>query len=59
MFFRTSNDHAAVAIDQLLVVLSHSRYDEKTEIEARGLFEAVSHKPDGVFLWIQSRWQMN
>lgn len=33
-----------------------SRYEEKTEIEARELFEAVSHKPDGVFLWIQSRW---
>ena len=33
-----------------------SRYEEKTEIEARVLFEAVSHKPDGVFLWIQSRW---
>jgi hypothetical protein len=33
-----------------------SRYDEKTEIEARGLFEAVSHKPDGVFLWLRSRW---
>jgi HEPN domain-containing protein len=33
-----------------------SRYEEKTEIDARGLFQAVSHKPDGVFLWIQSRW---
>ena len=32
-----------------------SRYDEKTETDARELFEAVSHKPDGVFLWIQSR----
>jgi hypothetical protein len=28
----------------------------KTEIQARELFEAVSHKPDGVFVWIQSRW---
>ena len=33
-----------------------SRYEEKTEVQARVLFEAVSHKPDGVFLWIQSRW---
>jgi hypothetical protein len=33
-----------------------SRYEEKTEGQARELFNAVSHKPDGVFLWIQSRW---
>ena len=33
-----------------------SRYEEKTEAEARALFEAVNQKPDGVFLWIQSRW---
>jgi len=33
-----------------------SRYEEKTEAEARALYEAVSHKPDGVFRWIQSRW---
>jgi HEPN domain-containing protein len=33
-----------------------SRYEEKTEAEARELYEAVSHKPDGVFRWIQSRW---
>jgi HEPN domain-containing protein len=33
-----------------------SRYEERTESEARRLFEAVSHKPDGVFPWIQSRW---
>jgi HEPN domain-containing protein len=33
-----------------------SRYEEKTEDKARELYEAVSHKPDGVFLWIQSRW---
>ncbi len=33
-----------------------SRYEEKTEIQAREMFEAVSHKPDGVFVWIQSRW---
>jgi hypothetical protein len=34
-----------------------SRYDEtRPEGEARAMFEAVSHKPDGVFLWIQTRW---
>lgn len=32
-----------------------SRYEEKTEAEARRLYEAVSHNPDGVFRWIQSR----
>jgi HEPN domain-containing protein len=34
-----------------------SRYIEtRTEPEARAMFEAVTHKPDGVFKWIQSRW---
>jgi hypothetical protein len=33
-----------------------SRYEEKTEAEARLLYKAVSHKPDGVFRWIRSRW---
>jgi len=33
-----------------------SRYEEKTEAEAKRLYEAVSHNPDGVFRWIQSRW---
>ncbi len=33
-----------------------SRYQEMTEIQARALHEAVSHHPDGVFLWIQSGW---
>ncbi len=33
-----------------------SRYEERTEAEARVLYEAVSHNPDGVFRWIQSRW---
>lgn len=32
-----------------------SRYEEKTEAEAKALFEAVSN-PNGVFQWIQSRW---
>ena len=33
-----------------------ARYDDKTEAEARILYEAVSHKPDGVFQWLQTRW---
>ncbi len=33
-----------------------SRYEEKTEAQARELYEAVSHDPDGVFRWIQSHW---
>ena len=34
-----------------------SRYDEtRPEAEARTMFEAVSYKPGGVFLWIQTRW---
>jgi hypothetical protein len=33
-----------------------SRYEEKTEAEARSLFEAVTHDPDGILRWIQIRW---
>lgn len=33
-----------------------SRYEEKTENEARALYEAVSNNPDGVFRWMQSHW---
>jgi HEPN domain-containing protein len=33
-----------------------SRYEEKTEAEAKLLYEAVTHDPDGVFRWIQSHW---
>jgi HEPN domain-containing protein len=33
-----------------------SRYEEKSEADAKRLYEAVSHKADGVFRWIQSRW---
>ncbi len=34
-----------------------SRYVEvRPEAEAKAMFEAVSHDPDGVFKWIQSRW---
>lgn len=33
-----------------------SRYEDKTEAEARSLYEAVTHNPDGVLQWIQTRW---
>jgi hypothetical protein len=33
-----------------------SRYDDKSEAQARDLYQAVTHNPDGVFLWIQTRW---
>ena len=33
-----------------------SRYQDKSEAEAKLLFEAISNYPDGVFQWIQSRW---
>jgi HEPN domain-containing protein len=33
-----------------------SRYERKTEAEARELFEAITNVPDGVLPWIQTRW---
>ncbi|HEY7156545.1 MAG TPA: hypothetical protein VH575_21435 [Gemmataceae bacterium] len=33
-----------------------SRYEEKSEAEAKTLYEAVNNNPDGVFRWIQTRW---
>ena len=33
-----------------------SRYEEKTEIEARDLYEAITNEPDGVLLWIRTSW---
>jgi hypothetical protein len=33
-----------------------SRYEIKTEVQARALYEAVTHKTDGVYRWIQSHW---
>jgi hypothetical protein len=33
-----------------------SRYELKTEVEARTLYEAVTHDPDGVLKWIQIHW---
>jgi hypothetical protein len=33
-----------------------SRYESKTEAEARALYEAISHNPDGVLQWIRNYW---
>jgi HEPN domain-containing protein len=33
-----------------------SRYERRTEAEARELFQAITNVPDGVLTWIQSRW---
>jgi hypothetical protein len=33
-----------------------SRYEEWTEAQASTLYEAVSHDPDGVLRWLQTRW---
>lgn len=33
-----------------------SRYEQKTEAEARNLYDAVTHDPDGVLRWIQQHW---
>jgi hypothetical protein len=33
-----------------------SRYESKTEAEARALYEAITHDPDGILRWIQNYW---
>jgi len=33
-----------------------SRYQDKTEADAKALYGSIADKPDGVFQWIQSRW---
>jgi HEPN domain-containing protein len=33
-----------------------SRYQPRTEAEARGLYEAITHDPDGVLPWIKNFW---
>jgi hypothetical protein len=33
-----------------------SRYEERPEADARRLYEAITHNPDGVFVWIQRHW---
>lgn len=33
-----------------------SRYEQKTEAQARNLHEAITQDPDGVLKWIQKHW---
>ena len=33
-----------------------SRYESKTEAEAKDLFTAITHTPDGVLEWIRNYW---
>jgi hypothetical protein len=33
-----------------------SRYEEHTDADARQLYQAITHNPDGVFVWIQQHW---
>ena len=33
-----------------------SRYEVKTEKDARDLYKAITDKPDGVLQWIQTHW---
>lgn len=33
-----------------------SRYEDRTEEEAKTLYAAITQKPNGVFPWIRSRW---
>jgi len=33
-----------------------SRYESKTEAEARDLFAAITHRPDGVLRWLRNYW---
>ncbi len=33
-----------------------SRYESKTEAEAKGLFAAITDKPDGVLRWLKNYW---
>jgi hypothetical protein len=33
-----------------------SRYEQKTKVEARELFNAITNVPNGVLPWLQARW---
>lgn len=33
-----------------------SRYKTRTETEARELFDAITHNPDGVLRWVKKFW---
>ena len=42
--------------DVVLKWTEHSRYDNKSEAEARKLYEAITTSPDGVLSWIKRYW---
>jgi hypothetical protein len=33
-----------------------SRYDQRTQMDAQALYDAITTNPDGVFPWIQLHW---
>ncbi len=33
-----------------------SRYEQKTQLEAQALYDAIANHPDGVLPWIRIRW---
>ena len=33
-----------------------SRYEQKTEVQARKLFEAITDNKNGVMQWIKAHW---
>jgi hypothetical protein len=33
-----------------------TRYVAKTDVEAKELYEAITHDPDGVVKWLQKYW---
>lgn len=42
--------------DTVRVWSEESRYHLQGKTEARKLFEAINHDPDGILRWIQNRW---
>ena len=48
----TLNDYWLLAVNWS----ETSRYWETTEDDARKVFEAVTHDPNGVLTWIRMRW---
>jgi hypothetical protein len=33
-----------------------SRYEQKTQVQAQMMFDAIAHNQDGVLAWIRKRW---
>jgi hypothetical protein len=52
----TSGDPFASNWATVLLWKETSRYESKTEAEARALFAAISDKPDGVLRWLKNYW---